>query len=463
MESESHLRERYSNSPDEELTFLARQGPSEFTSVAWALLLDEITRRGLSQPAPPAPHVDSASTSHEPIDLPLGRWGELPTTETADTVEEPPAEAFSDPEVEPVVARPYVSQPTFTGGGEEYFRIWAVNLLLTLSTLGLYSAWAKVRKARYFRNNTRLDGHAFDYHGDPVAILRGRLLALVLFAAYTWAFAFSRIAGLLTVAVLCAAGPWLVMRAQQFALGNTSFRGLRFGFRAQPRDAYATLLPVLVLWLSPTVMSVFMTDAFWLSLTGFGIPWMHHRLKAFQRGHASYGDREFTFTGAALRFYAVYAKGLGFALVGSLLAAIVLVVLFASRRDSDPLFGLSSIESVIYGGIAVLFMYVVAGPYYAARLQQVVWSRTRLGGIRFRTEIRARPLFRIVLKNATLTILSAGLYWPWAAVDLARYRIECIRVESDVPLAALAGGIQAAPISAFGEGATDAFGLDIGW
>src|SRR6266850_3195008 len=403
MDSESLLRKRYADSSDEELTFLARQG---FTYVAWALLQEEMTRRGLPQPAP----------------------------EVADVA----------------VKTPYVSQPVFTGAGGEYFRIWSVNLLLTLSTLGVYSAWAKVRKARYFRNNTQLDGHAFDYHGNPVAILRGRLLALVLFTAYSWAFAFSKVAGLLTVVALCAVGPWLVMRAQQFALGNTSFRGLRFGFRAQPREAYATLLPVLVLWLSPTVMGVFMSDAFWLSLTVFGLPWMHHRLKAFQRGHATYGDREFTFTGAALRFYAVYAKGVGFVIVGSLLSGIVLVALFASRRESDPMFGLASIESVIYGGIAVLFMYVVAGPYYAARLQQVVWSRTHLGDIGFRTEIKARPLFRLVLRNAVLTILSAGLYWPWAAVDLARYRIECIRVESDVPLAALAGGIQAPPVSALG-------------
>jgi len=99
-------------------------------------------------------------------------------------------------------------------------------------TLGLYSPWAKVRKAKYFTRNTRLDGHVFDYHGNPVAILRGRLLAFVLVAAYTWAFQFSTTAGLVTVAALGVAGPWLFMRAQQFAPGNTSFRGLRFGFRA---------------------------------------------------------------------------------------------------------------------------------------------------------------------------------------------------------------------------------------
>src|SRR5262249_22373207 len=142
-----------------------------------------------------------------------------------------------DAEVEAPAPARQVTAPTFTGCGSEYFRIWVVNLLLTLVTLGVYSAWAKVRKARYFRQNTRLDGHVFDYHGRPIAILRGRLVAVVLFAAYAWAFKFSNVAGLLTVTMLCAVGPWLFLRAQQFSLGNTSFRGLRFGFRARTRDA----------------------------------------------------------------------------------------------------------------------------------------------------------------------------------------------------------------------------------
>ena len=62
----------------------------------------------------------------------------------------------------------------FTGTGQEYFGIWIVNLLLTIVTLGIYSAWAKVRKLQYFYRNTQLDGSAFEYHGNPVPILKGR-------------------------------------------------------------------------------------------------------------------------------------------------------------------------------------------------------------------------------------------------------------------------------------------------
>jgi hypothetical protein len=42
----------------------------------------------------------------------------------------------------------------FRGEAREYFRIWIVNLALGIVTLGVYSAWAKVRSERYFYGNT---------------------------------------------------------------------------------------------------------------------------------------------------------------------------------------------------------------------------------------------------------------------------------------------------------------------
>src|SRR5215468_7546165 len=51
----------------------------------------------------------------------------------------------------------------FTAVTGEYFRIWIVNLALTLVTLGIYSAWAKVRKRRYLYGHTRIAGEGFEY------------------------------------------------------------------------------------------------------------------------------------------------------------------------------------------------------------------------------------------------------------------------------------------------------------
>src|SRR3954469_3451477 len=75
----------------------------------------------------------------------------------------------------------------FRGNGGEYFRIWIVNLLLTIVTFGIYSAWAKVRRLRYFYGNTYLDGHPFEFHGRPLAILKGRVIVFVAYLLFVFA------------------------------------------------------------------------------------------------------------------------------------------------------------------------------------------------------------------------------------------------------------------------------------
>ena len=75
---------------------------------------------------------------------------------------------------------------TFTGSGSEYFRIWIVNLILSVVTLGIYSAWAKVRRLEYFYRNTRVAGASFDYHGRPLAILKAGSSPCCSSAATRW-------------------------------------------------------------------------------------------------------------------------------------------------------------------------------------------------------------------------------------------------------------------------------------
>src|SRR5712671_5446340 len=58
----------------------------------------------------------------------------------------------------------------FTGLTGEYFRIWVVSLFLSVVTLGIYSAWGKVRKKRYLYSHTELDGTGFEFRATPLAI-----------------------------------------------------------------------------------------------------------------------------------------------------------------------------------------------------------------------------------------------------------------------------------------------------
>ncbi len=114
----------------------------------------------------------------------------------------------------------------------EYFGIWIVNLLLTIVTLGIYSAWAKVRRLKYFYRHTELAGSSFDFHGNPIRILIGRVLALAMLIGYNMSIRLHSPLTLLVVIVLAIALPWLLRNSLRFRLYNSSWRGTAFTFEA---------------------------------------------------------------------------------------------------------------------------------------------------------------------------------------------------------------------------------------
>jgi len=76
------------------------------------------------------------------------------------------------------------------------------------------------------------------YHGDPIAILKGRLVGLVLFGLYSsmgYVGTWMTIVILIVLAVLL---PWLLGRSLRFRLHNSSYRGLRFKFHGTTKQAY---------------------------------------------------------------------------------------------------------------------------------------------------------------------------------------------------------------------------------
>ena len=361
----------------------------------------------------------------------------------------------------------------FDGQGAEYFRIWVVHTALTLLTLGVYSAWAKVRKARWFAQHTRLMDDRFDYHGQPWRVLAGRLLAVGLLLLWTWSFDIAHWLGWLVLAAMLVVGPLLFAGAQRFRLANTSWRGLRFGFDAPPAQVYLVCVPLLVLWVFDRVLKALGLPNAWLvaasALVLLALPMAHARLKRMQHSHARFGAQAFSFEPATGAFYRLYGKAAGLLLVaGAGLMALYffgLVVVFRvmPRADAPPA-GIPVMAYVVPTVVTMLVLWLVVWPFFAARAQQLVWSRTRWGTVRFRGEMQSWALWKLTAVQTLLTLLTAGLYWPFAAVKIARYRIESLVVQADEPIR---GIVATAPPQgargAIGDAAADAFGLDLGW
>ena len=340
-------------------------------------------------------------------------------------------------------------QLQFTGDGKEYFRIWIVNLALTLATLGIYSAWAKVRKQRYFYSNTLLDGSAFGYHAEPLKILKGRLIALVFVVIYFAAVRTSSKATFAVIVLIALVTPWLFVKSRMFTSRVSSWRGIRFNFREDYRGAYATLLGNLAL------------VAITFGILAPRLTWARYQ---FLVSRTSFGDEEFTCEARVGKFHSTYWKAIGmtFGVIAVLgvLAAILIPALHLKTQAPKW-----AVMAFTYG--LVFLNYAIVGPivlgFTHARNLNEVLNHTTVGPHRLAGTFRAGTLIGLYLRNVLLIIATAGIYIPWAHVRVARYRCESIALEAQGPLEQLSASANRAVPGAALEELGSFFDLDFGF
>jgi uncharacterized membrane protein YjgN (DUF898 family) len=327
----------------------------------------------------------------------------------------------------------------FTGSGTEYFKIWIVNLLLSILTLGIYSAWAKVRRLQYFHRNTVLAGSSFDYHGKPLAILKGRLLVVGFFVLYNILISVAPMIAILMMVAFVIAMPWIVRQALRFRAWNTSYRNLRFHFSGSVSGAFGAFV------LRP------LAGAFSL---GLAMPWAMQRQARYKFDNLGYGQKPFSMEASVGSFYLLALQFLGLLiLLGGLMAAPFL--LNAQEFDVDSLL----VQLIPLLAYLALFFFV--GPFIWSRYLNLLWNNLSIGSLSFSSTVRARGLLWIMLTNFLGMIFTLGLFWPWAVVRLMRYRVESLALENAEALDGFVG--QAAQESAAaGDEAAEWLDLDLG-
>jgi uncharacterized membrane protein YjgN (DUF898 family) len=371
-------------------------------------------------------------------------------------------------------ARPRAARVEFIGTGEEYFRIWIFNTLLTIATLGIYSAWAKVRKLQYFYRSTRLDGSVFDYHGDPVAILKGRILAVGMVALYQLAVKLTPTLALVVALGVVVVLPWMLAQSYRFRLHNSSYRGLRFRFGGPVWQAYLFFGVPIFLIVVPGALAAFAagdrgqpdprlligTGVVYLLLTLLW-PYLHFSFKRWQHAHAQFGTARGHFEARAGDFYGTYVAAAAMLLffsipTGFLMAAIGAGLARAGARAGLG-FGFSLASGVVFYASLVAVESVVA-----AWIQNTVWSKTRLGGVGFACDVRAGRLIGITLSNLVMIVVSLGFLIPFALVRTMKYKIESIQVLDADALTQFIGEGEGTQVGTAGEGLVDVMDLDFG-
>ncbi len=328
----------------------------------------------------------------------------------------------------------------FTGSAAEYFRIWIVNVCLTLLTLGIFSAWAKVRKKRYFYSHTRLDGTPFQYLGQPIPILKGRIIAAVLLGL--WYAGTHYVVQLLPVVGVLGfvLAPWVLVRSAAFNARYSAYRNITFEFKG----AYWSAFKMLYGWAVITLVTF-----------GLGFSWWQQRIKQYMVTHFSYGGVRGEFGATGRQFLRTYfIAGLLMALGGAAVGVMIGAAGWSNRGQAAAQTHFLALTVGIYA------MYVAVFAYTQARIANLVWNHTQLGPLKFQSRLTARSLLALYLTNLLAIAASLGLLIPWAVIRTHKYRAARFSVMAEGEISDFAGR-GAASVQAAGAEVGELFDFDM--
>jgi len=326
----------------------------------------------------------------------------------------------------------------FKGSGTGYFKVWIVNVLLTIITLGIYSAWAKVRRKQYFYGNTQVAGSAFHYLADPIKILKGRAVVLAGFIAYIVAGKLYPLVGYVIMVLFLLLLPWLVVRSLVFNARNSAVRNLRFNFTGTYRAAAKAFLlyPALV----PFTLGVL-------------LPYTIYRQKKFVVEGYAYGTTAFTFHAGARGYYRIFA---------AFLLPLTIVLALAVVLGYGAIQAWVTVSSALTTGVllvATLYLYGFA--YFGVKSSNLLFNSSALLSHRFRATMKVPTYGLIVLTNTLATVLTLGLFHPFAKVRAYGYRIGQLALLSGGDLDGFVAA-EMKEVSALGQEVSDFMDFDFG-
>tara|TARA_B100001250_G_C19787326_1_gene784799 strand:- start:1122 stop:2114 length:993 start_codon:yes stop_codon:yes gene_type:complete len=286
-----------------------------------------------------------------------------------------------------------MSKVIFNGNGKEFFGIWIVNTLLSIVTLGIYSPWAKVQNTKYLYNSICIDDHHFDYHAQPIQILKGRLIAILVLVIVSSLSIINESIYFIALLVIFFAAPWLINRSISFNMRMTSYRNVRFNFKG---DYWNTFFWVFI----APILSLF---TLYLAL-----PHVLRRRDEYMTQNYSYGDTNFICSMSSKTYYKAVLYTLG-AILGISLVLGIIAVIFS-------LIGIEALNAVIIF-LGYIFIIAAVASIYSALIRNHYFENTKLNGIAsFKSNVGMRDYFQLISTNILMIIFSLGLAVPFVQI-----------------------------------------------
>jgi len=332
----------------------------------------------------------------------------------------------------------------FHGEGGKYFVIWLVNIFLSIITLGIYSAWAKVRTYRYFYGNTELSGDRFDYHARPLQILIGRIIAFIGIVIFYICSMASETLTMLIVAVFVLLLPWIIVRSWRFNAIMSSYRGVRFNYICRLGRAYWVFLGFPLVCFIGLILAFGVARFLASGLTEFILALVFF-IPAFITfngvstalsydlyvNNLFFGDAAFKGEMKKGAFVKMAFKSALIVVPVLLIIALALIQMYYSINYlSRMALSEEAIAMSVYnhmGLIILVYVLMLLGSMVAA-----AWLIVAHRNYVANQTMKFTSYLGLLFTNALIVIFSLGIASPFAHVRHARYVLETLEVEGDL-------------------------------
>lgn len=385
--------------------------------------LKEMVKKKPKNPPPVSPAPPAPKPQPEPF-----IESNVPVTESVSPPPPPPSSSPDRPSGGSGPLSVKTCNFSFSGSGSEYFKIWIVNIVLSVLTLGIYSAWAKVRRKQYFYGNTSVDGSSFNYLANPVTILKGRVIVFLAFVLYSVVGEFVPLLGFGFLLIMLPLLPWLIVRALSFNARNSATRNIRFTFRG----TYMQACKVYLFW--PLLLPFTL---------GLIFPYLYYRQKQFLVDNSTYGTTPFQFDAEPKDYYGIFLRLL-LPFLGTIVVAALVEFLLPSA-------------SLLFW--VVFYLYGFA--YISVKANNLLYNSSGLAKHRFESTMEVFPYLGIIITNTLATVFTLGLFHPFAQVRAYNYQISHLSLLADGSLSEFAAAEQES-VNALGDEAAEFMDFDIG-
>lgn len=319
----------------------------------------------------------------------------------------------------------------FFGKAGEYFGIWISNLLLSIITLGVYSAWAKVRRVTYFRNRTIIVGDGFGYHATGRQIFQGRVIVLIVIVCIGVITQVQPMLWAVVSPVILFLSPVLINASMRFDARMTSYRNVRFNWHG----TYWKTFFLFVIGPFVGIISLFTLTPLLTKLS----------YCYFAEKH-SYGSTYFSANPRTASFYFAF-----------LISVVTLTILGAVYLILDISEGTDFYSSMVFFSSGIF----LATSIYFVRCRNVLMRNLTLGtAISFASRMQPGRYIWIVITNLLIATLSVGLMLPWCQIRMYHYLATSASIKIDGGIDSFVDSERSA-MSAFGEEFAEFEGMDV--